>query len=83
MARPVRFNIHPKGTNIHDNIALADMPEGDTGYRLFCNQVLKRLLVWQERIPSGLYHLQQLLRYRIYGINGCALRFCTLWFGAS
>ena len=35
MARPVRFNIHPKQTNIYDNIALADMPEGEQGEGYF------------------------------------------------
>ena len=31
MARPVRFNIHPKEADIHDNIAIAEMPEGSQG----------------------------------------------------
>src|SRR5438552_11098234 len=35
MARPVRFNIHPKKTTIYDNIALADMPEGHQGEGYF------------------------------------------------
>ncbi|MBV9961004.1 MAG: NADH-quinone oxidoreductase subunit B, partial [Parafilimonas sp.] len=35
MARPVRFNIHPKGTDIHDNIAIAGMPEGSMGEGYF------------------------------------------------
>jgi NADH-quinone oxidoreductase subunit B len=41
MARPVRFNIHPKQTNIHDNIALADMPEGARA-KVILQRVLKR-----------------------------------------
>ena len=39
MARPVRFNIHPKGTSIHDNIALADMPEGSMGVGYFATNL--------------------------------------------
>src|SRR5436305_6449975 len=35
MARPVRFNIHPKQPDIHDNIAIADMPEGSMGEGYF------------------------------------------------
>src|SRR6201995_5721126 len=38
MARPVRFNIHPKQTNIYDNIALADMPEGSMGEGFFATK---------------------------------------------
>ena len=41
MARPVRFNIHPKQTNIHDNIALADMPEGAQGEGYFATSFEK------------------------------------------
>lgn len=41
MARPVRFNIHPKGTSIHDNIALADMPEGAMGEGYFATNLEK------------------------------------------
>src|ERR1700745_2744754 len=39
MARPVRFNIHPKQTSIHDNIALADMPEGMQGEGYFATSL--------------------------------------------
>ena len=35
MARPVRFNIHPKQTDILDNIAFADMPAGMEGEGYF------------------------------------------------
>src|SRR6476646_7274965 len=35
MARPVRFNIHPKQADIHDNIAIAEMPEGAQGEGFF------------------------------------------------
>ena len=41
MARPVRFNIHPKGTNIHDNIAIADMPDGMQGEGYFATSLEK------------------------------------------
>src|SRR5438874_11817478 len=41
MARPVRFNIHPKQTDIHDNIALADMPEGQQGEGYFATKFEK------------------------------------------
>ena len=41
MARPVRFNIHPRQTNIHDNIALADMPEGSMGEGYFATSFEK------------------------------------------
>jgi NADH-quinone oxidoreductase subunit B len=41
MARPIRFNIHPKQTNIHDNIALADMPEGSMGEGYFATSFEK------------------------------------------
>jgi len=41
MARPVRFNIHPKETNIHDNIAIADMPEGSQGGGYFATNFEK------------------------------------------
>src|SRR6201982_835210 len=41
MARPVRFNIHPKQTSIHDNIALADMPEGMQGEGYFATSLEK------------------------------------------
>ncbi len=39
MARPVRFNIHPKQPNIHDNIAIADMPEGEQGEGFFATKL--------------------------------------------
>src|SRR3954471_21798483 len=35
MARPVRFNIHPKEADIHDNIAISEMPEGSQGEGYF------------------------------------------------
>ena len=35
MARPVRFNIHPKEADIHDNIAISDMPDGSQGEGYF------------------------------------------------
>src|ERR1041385_2276853 len=41
MARPVRFNIHPKKTTIFDNIALADMPEGLQGEGYFATSFEK------------------------------------------
>jgi NADH-quinone oxidoreductase subunit B len=41
MARPVRFNIHPKKSNIHDNIAIADMPEGSMGEGYFATSIEK------------------------------------------
>ncbi len=41
MTRPVRFNIHPKQTSIHDNIALADMPEGAQGEGYFATNLEK------------------------------------------
>src|SRR6476660_5016067 len=41
MARPVRFNIHPKEADIHDNIALADMPEGAQGEGYFATSFEK------------------------------------------
>ena len=34
MARPVRFNIHPKEANLNDTVAIADMPEGHQGEAL-------------------------------------------------
>src|SRR5476651_653348 len=39
MARPVRFNIHPKQSNIHDNVAIADMPEGSQGEGFFATKL--------------------------------------------
>ena len=39
MARPVRFNIHPKQTDILDNIAFADMPEGMEGEGYFATKL--------------------------------------------
>ena len=36
MARPVRFNIHPKEAKIEDNVAIAEMPEGMQG-KAFCH----------------------------------------------
>ncbi|ANI90181.1 NADH dehydrogenase [Arachidicoccus ginsenosidimutans] len=39
MARPVRFNIHPKQTDIHDNIALAEMPAGLEGEGYFATSL--------------------------------------------
>ena len=41
MARPVRFNIHPKKTEIYDNIALAEMPEGLQGEGYFATSFEK------------------------------------------
>ena len=41
MARPVRFNIHPKKSDIHDNIAIADMPEGSMGEGYFATNMGK------------------------------------------
>jgi NADH-quinone oxidoreductase subunit B len=43
MARPVRFNIHPKKSDIHDNIAIADMPEGLQGEGYFATGMEKVL----------------------------------------
>lgn len=39
MARPVRFNIHPKQTDILDNIAFADMPAGMEGEGYFATKL--------------------------------------------
>lgn len=39
MARPVRFNIHPKQTDILDNVAFADMPEGMEGEGYFATNL--------------------------------------------
>ncbi|HEY0299215.1 MAG TPA: NADH-quinone oxidoreductase subunit B [Arachidicoccus sp.] len=39
MARPVRFNIHPKQADIHDNIALAEMPKGLEGEGYFATSL--------------------------------------------
>src|SRR3569833_2775462 len=39
MARPVRFNIHPKQPNIHDNVAIAEMPEGSGGEGYFATRL--------------------------------------------
>ncbi|MBN9298884.1 MAG: NADH-quinone oxidoreductase subunit B [Filimonas sp.] len=41
MARPVKFNIHPKQADIHDNIAIADMPEGLQGEGYFATSFEK------------------------------------------
>ncbi len=41
MARPVRFNIHPKQPDIHDNVAIADMPEGSMGEGFFATSFEK------------------------------------------
>ena len=41
MGRPVRFNIHPKKTDIYDNIALAEMPEGLQGEGYFATKFEK------------------------------------------
>ena len=37
--RPVRFNIHPKKVDIHDNIAIADAPEGVGGEGYFATKL--------------------------------------------
>lgn len=39
MARPVRFNIHPKQADIHDNVAIAGMPEGSMGEGYFATNL--------------------------------------------
>lgn len=39
MARPVRFNIHPKQTDILDNIAFTDMPAGMEGEGYFATKL--------------------------------------------
>lgn len=41
MARPVRFNIHPKQADIHDNVAIAGMPEGSMGEGYFATSFEK------------------------------------------
>src|SRR5487761_2010641 len=41
MARPVRFNIHPKKSDIHDNIAISSMPEGLQGEGYFATKLEK------------------------------------------
>lgn len=41
MARPVRFNIHPKQPDIHDNIAIAEMPSGLNGEGYFATSLEK------------------------------------------
>ena len=38
MSRPVRFNIHPKQPDIHDNIAIAEAPEGSDGEGFFATK---------------------------------------------
>jgi len=43
MSRPVRFNIHPKQPDIHDNIAIAEMPEGIQGEGYFATGLEKAL----------------------------------------
>ncbi len=39
--RPVRFNINPKKTDIHDNVAIADMPPGLQGEGYFATSFEK------------------------------------------
>ena len=41
MARPVRFNIHTKQPDIHDNVAIAEMPEGSGGEGYFATKFEK------------------------------------------
>ena len=41
MARPVRFNIHPKEVNIRDNVAIAEAPEGLEGEGFFATKLEK------------------------------------------
>lgn len=41
MARPVRFNIHPKQSDINDNIAIAEMPQGLNGEGYFATNLEK------------------------------------------
>ncbi len=41
MSRPVRFNIHPKTPDIHNNIAIAEMPEGSMGEGFFATNLEK------------------------------------------
>lgn len=41
MSRPVRFNIHPKQADIHDNIALTEMPDGLNGEGYFATNLEK------------------------------------------
>ncbi len=41
MSRPVRFNVHPKKSDIHDNIAIASMPEGLNGEGYFATRLEK------------------------------------------
>lgn len=41
MARPVRFNIHPKQPDLHDNIAIAEMPDGLNGEGYFATNLEK------------------------------------------
>ncbi len=36
--RPVRFNINPKKPDIHNNIAIAEMPEGSMGEGYFATK---------------------------------------------
>jgi len=43
MARPVRFNIHPKQADIHDNVAIAGMPEGSMGEGYFATSFEKAI----------------------------------------
>lgn len=38
MARPVRFNIHPKEVKIEDNVAISEMPEGMQGEGFFATK---------------------------------------------
>ena len=39
MARPERFNIHPKEAKIEDNVAIAEMPEGMQGEGFFATKL--------------------------------------------
>jgi len=41
MARPVRFNIHPKEANIYDNVAITEAPEGLEGEGFFATKLEK------------------------------------------
>ena len=70
MARPVRFNIHPKQTDIHDNIALADMPEGEQGEGYFATSFEKIVGLARKNSIWPLPFATSLLWYRIYGTMG-------------
>jgi NADH-quinone oxidoreductase subunit B len=41
MPRPVRFNVNPNEIDIHDNIAISDMPEGSMGEGYFATNLEK------------------------------------------